>query len=1481
MRLFNPLTVYRNLQDIYTGYIETFWETRYKDLNDKIFKASNPSKYVKGPYLQLSLDVYPGLHLRKHQEEAIRKIAKGKNTLISTGTASGKTKAFLIPVFNYILRLKDQLKAEGKDTKGVKALLLYPMNALVNDQLEELRKALSGTGITFGRYTGDTPYTEKDMNKKEYMNLKKRCPEELITREEILKEIPDILITNYSMLEFLLLRPKDTPLFEADLWKFIVLDEIHVYDGAKGTEVGLLLRRLKERAFSETPICIGASATMGKGTEEDIKKAAEFASKLFGEKFEKEGVILPSYREDFLDNSQPLWHKPIDFIKLQEKYSELTDSEFLSYLLNLENINSLRRASNKEEMLFYFFKNYQGYRLIKDNLKAEKVVPLQDFLSSISTKYEPPLDEKQLLAFIDLLYKAKKESKGTNVRLLDAKFHIFVRSPEGVFALIEDDGKFGKVFFKKTLQHEERKVFQLTTCRNCGEVFITGYKKRRPDGKLYIDIDPEFLEDPFRLESEGRVFIYLSKERIDKENEANFKIGIDGAEMEFDPKTGEVGPRSGHVKKPFYAYELFLEDSPYQQPKKCPSCGIVGKHFKKGRWVSFFTPPDEYPQAVSLESVYKDLVEATQKPEERKVIVFSDSRKDASFFAPFFSRFYNDRWSSQIIYSRIPEKKDIPLKLLSEECVNCFFSGFHKRPTEVERVEEAEKFSKEILKDFMYFNEDSFEGTGLIRYRLDRSIEESIIKELKATDLARYLEERDLKNLIYYIYGYFRKYKITNNFFGLFSGSTRSVWKEGAPPRKPSDHLGIDIWIPKKTGYMFRLFKKILSGLDENKVKGILKQIFPIFVENMRGIFMVFDPDKGYLLDEEKIFDTWFAGKINEVYRCNTCRKVTPWSVKNVCPHDRCSGILDKVKTEDIPKATYLKKLFGNLNCREAVKKKVRSEEHTAQLTTERGRQVQEDFKKGKINLLSCSTTFELGVDLGDLQVVYMHNIPPRPDNYVQRAGRAGRSLKSAALVVSYALNRPHDLKVFENPIKMIKGEIKPPIIKENNKRIILRHLNAVLLSHYLRNNFAGKSRIPISDFMDHFEKFKSFADSNPENIKEEIKRILKNNELITEFGIDTWQWWSGTIPSIEDHNSRTLFERIEKELKEDISEINKAITEVEDELSKLSIKLRSGGLSFQERSKKNHMENIKRIYEENLNEIFNQDIITFFSRKVFIPKYGFPVDTVSLDVKGARIRLPSGIERSFSSVVELDRGLDLAIGEYAPGERLIAAGNMLMSTNVKIFKGVGPIEESSELYHYFYCKNCLYFEDSREHLNYSECPACGKTNALINDRYIIPRGFETKNMLNLFNVRNKGELGRILKKKSLSEAERLSKEQEGFTLTAYNRGIIVALNTSESRKVDIERGVSRGMYSENYIRERNLEDKFVNLGYRFYTDILVIEPPLKVKLELIDKDRFNSLRGDFKLILYDNVPAGAGFIEEIYDNFTDVLEEAKKIDTK
>jgi ATP-dependent helicase YprA (DUF1998 family) len=231
-----------------------------------------------------------------HQEKAIRKILNGRNVVITSGTASGKTECFLIPIYNYLLR---EYK-EGKLTPGVRVLLLYPMNALANDQLKRLRdiakvmeEKLPAVNITFGRYVGDTPETKgRGIEQFRLRNPgKEPVKSELLSREEMRENPPHILITNYAMLEYLLLRPQDSPFFDgeyAKYWKFLVLDEAHIYNGAAGIEMAMLIRRLKDRVCENMEgdlQCIATSATLVK-EEDDFGKVAEFATKLFGEKFE-------------------------------------------------------------------------------------------------------------------------------------------------------------------------------------------------------------------------------------------------------------------------------------------------------------------------------------------------------------------------------------------------------------------------------------------------------------------------------------------------------------------------------------------------------------------------------------------------------------------------------------------------------------------------------------------------------------------------------------------------------------------------------------------------------------------------------------------------------------------------------------------------------------------------------------------------------------------------------------------------------------------------------------------------------------------------------------------------------------------------------------------------------------------------------------------------------------------------------------------
>jgi ATP-dependent helicase YprA (DUF1998 family) len=240
--------------------------------------------------------------LYKHQEGAVRAVHEQHNVIVATGTGSGKTEAFLYPI---LLHLYGEYRAKGTLGPGVRALILYPMNALANDQRErlgEICKRLQDEGspfqFTFGQYTGETPKDANDSRRRARDHMAQRSPGELVLRSEMWQSPPHILLTNYSMLEYLLLRPEDSPLFDngrACRWAFFVLDEAHQYRGTRGMEMGMLIRRLKRRLREggrEGAIrCIATSATLA-GSESDRAAIAKFATDLFGETFREEEVIL-------------------------------------------------------------------------------------------------------------------------------------------------------------------------------------------------------------------------------------------------------------------------------------------------------------------------------------------------------------------------------------------------------------------------------------------------------------------------------------------------------------------------------------------------------------------------------------------------------------------------------------------------------------------------------------------------------------------------------------------------------------------------------------------------------------------------------------------------------------------------------------------------------------------------------------------------------------------------------------------------------------------------------------------------------------------------------------------------------------------------------------------------------------------------------------------------------------------------------------
>jgi len=1585
----NPFKVYRDLKETFSVFLEQFFYTKYDYINEKIKSKFKTYPFIKGLYLQNNPPYTKGrklielskrgllepellkvfgedLHLYRHQEKVLeRVIEKERNVIIATGTGSGKTYSFLIPVFNYILKEKKK-----NHRACLKAIFLYPMNALVNDQLRELRELIHTKAggkilidITFGRYTGDTPYDCEDFDRKQQENSnkgnkiitcqewKRKYPNELLTREEILTQIPDILITNYSMLEYLLLRPKDSPLFENSCLKFIVIDEIHVYNGAKGAEIGYLLRRLKTRINEGNGklICIGASATLGDNSKQTFEKVANFASNIFGEAFYPEDIITAELEE--IRKPKDTWRdfSNINFVEIMKKFEdENINLESFSQFLKEINPKKTFKATDKRELLYEFFEDYEPFYRLLEYLKTGPKT-----LDELVDKFFPKRISKeeeynQLVAFIELLFKACKNCNDDKrlKRLLYAKYHLFLKAPSGIYATLDDDGNIQEIFFERKRFHEDRKVYQLATCRYCGEVFIVGYTNPpQSNNRFTIEVDP-YIQDPFKLERYQKSFFFIPKRNLDEyflnlnSNSKRRGNSIPDTIYYLNPKTGEVSrnPTPEHkVKIVKLAVEKITPLNPFNQPKKCPNCGIDGRKLKKGFWISYLNPPEELPQAVILQSLYKDLTLVAEERKDKKIIVFSDSRKDAAFFASYFDNFNKETVYRWLIYDIIRKQNKITYKNLKEELLKKLIPK--RKIKQSEKEEKQKEIDKFLIREFVLDYPEALERIGAIRLVLDNSVEEEILEKILSKFKNFNKDKNFWKSLLYSLLLTLRETRIIDRYSEILELDRENwyIWKNKNDSRKKDDS-----WIPRKRkdgtlGKSKRadiIRKAFNQNINDKDIENILSVIWDILTE---VDILTYSSNKGYRLKPQE----WVFEKTKEVYICQKCRRIHVWNLNNKCINRNCDGELKLVENlSEIPQKKFFIKSYEGFKSELVNNYLARVEEHTAQLSRKEAEIIQKEFEEGKVNILSCSTTFELGVNLGELQLVFLHNVPPKADNYIQRAGRAGRKAKSTPLVVTYALNRPHDEKIFSNPIPMITGKIKPPVIKLNNKRIILRHLNAIALSHFLRKNFSKAKSIVLREFLEKesFKAFVKYLNEHPEEIKEEIKLVLENHKLIEEFGVDDWKWWEGNIKAIEYKNSKQLWMDIEEELREDLEKLEKIIREYKELIIKSVEKNDFSNVRFYNK--------LAEIFSTNKENILSQDIINFLSRKVFIPKYGFPVDVVSLDIIGHKI----------GSKLQLDRDLSIAISEYNPGESIIAKKHLIFSTNVKVYDGIEP-----QVYEFAYCKNCGYYIDDRK-VEEELCPVCGFE--LRKGKFLIPLGFESKS-LKLFNPENNfsNEAKNLLKEyikeydkapvvknplkvkpinltrvrtffrdKSIDENQKIRETRKVYSIkiTPYVRGEVTKIAISENKRVilaledEIENskkeigGVSFSWLNENL--RRKFEKEAFYIGHKFYTDILVIELPEEIHKEIhtlnsiktklsenelrigtyyslayafveassqyldIQREDIDCLLKPIKegliydIVIYDNVPAGAGFIEEIYENFEKILEKALDI---
>ena len=1530
----NPIELAREIEKRYQRYLKTTFYFKDRILRDSFEDALTSGHLSKGPYLeatpvfkrgQTPRSMFPDLlgsqpdegfleavqgrrPLYKHQEEAIRRVFDGHNVVVATGTGSGKTEAFLYPI---LLHLYQEFQS-GNLGPGVRALILYPMNALANDQRERLAappipqadpgilwvlsQLNSPFQFTFGQYIGETPEDEKDSRRHANDHNANRLPGELVFRSEMRKTPPHILLTNYSMLEYLLLRPDDSPLFDngrAKWWTFLVLDEAHQYRGSRGIEMAMLMRRLKQRLREgdrSAPFkCIATSATLV-GGEVDKAVVADFASNLFGEKFYPEDMILGETELIPEPGSESLSEGEYHFLQEALKGNIAAGSRLAEIATRLgaplPELEDLPKTVGT--LLQYDHRATRLRRLITGN-PAE----IQDIADQVFGDLPEQKRVSVLSELVDLLLQAKNPLSDNP--LLSARYHLFLRSLEGAFVSYWPQKK---VFLDRKAGDDECMAFEVALCRECGQHYFVGQKGFK-SGKLM-----EAIRDPSHLNFGATFFRPIENDKDEGDDEEDNGETNRKQVFQLCIQCGEVHPGKppcGHenlirvVKE-----ESSADEDRADQMARCGSCGYNAAGRDPVREVVHGT---DGPHAVIATTLYQKLPEG-----RKKVLAFSDGRQEAAFFAWYLEDSYKDILSRNLAlkiarsFTNFPAK-GISLSTIADQAFSKYHDAFKYRPTDDEptvRKNIWRAFYREFLTEEQRI---SLEGVGLIRWSIEWPDWFKLPVELIHSWS---LTEQESRDLIFILLDSMRTDRavelqpgmgISLNWSDLNLQASQMRFRIGPPARpKHMKYWPVRSWDGKK-GKRAQFLAKLLTrtGISEQEALEHAVNILRAIWDSIRQ-----SDERAPLSDDRLLLDVKDARRLNPhwwrlhlitnddtIYQCGTCARLQSVSVRGVCPRHGCRGTLKEV-SRNVLEHNHYRILYE-----EDLPGFLRVEEHTAQLDNEKAREFQREFKEGKIHVLSCSTTFELGVDLGNLDTIFLRNVPPEAFNYAQRVGRAGRR-ERPGFAITYCRRSPHDLYHFAEPERMLHGKVRPPILSLQNEKIITRHLTATALSHFFRNPTFEERFKNVERLFKNLEHpsgvadFKAFLHKDQVELEESLRAIVPL-DMFTNVGLDSGQW----------------IERIAGKIAKDIGG---KVMEEESRFSLAEAEVSSdyeGVIKLEEEARTGRDYRTAEWAQRRANTIAGEDVLSFLSRKAIIPKYGFPVDVVELDTQKNQ-------QNNEAFEVLLQRDLSIAISEFAPTSKLVA--------NKKVWTSYGLKKVAEKEWPRKFYKRCtrhnvfLHWERGQP-----EPPTpCGDTLPI--DKYVIPRfGFvtdrdrpkePTSRTPRVFTTRPyfAGSLGPDPGTIAYSLNSPL------ITLTKATPGLMVVL--CEGRRGEgfyICGGCGAGFrkrqktHKTPYGQDCRGTLEQVSLGHEFETDVLqlqfhpkfngdiesvwfayslayaLVEGAAEV-LEVPSNDLSATVAHGEQypvppIILYDNVPGGAGLVARLQkeDDLKKCLETAQK----
>lgn len=1373
---------------------------------DEILEGAGRDKLFRGPWLRIGLPFQPGKSGRDffsqfetafppyvHQERAWTRLQgeTAQSTLVATGTGSGKTECFTYPILDHILANPAQ--------RGIKAIILYPMNALASDQARRFAKeihnnsALEGK-VRVGLYVGgqESGGGSKSMSETGVIT----------NREEMRKSPPDILMTNYKMLDYLLIRQADRGIWaenQPDTLRYLVVDELHTFDGAQGTDLACLIRRIKARLKTptQTLCCVGTSATLGgEGSE---KSMIEFAEMIFGEPFVDEPVIQETRKsaEDHIihgdeENLEVRDTEPprpeVSELLMPARYESIDafiaaqvplwfETSFRDYGVSEPDITTLEGRMQLANLLrrHNFLRTFLRY--FRNGVLEESAI-LADLQSRRAT-WEAEHHRLLINSFVSLCAVAR-DAPYDSAYFLQIRAELWMRELARMVASVSPKPVL-RFSMDLPADHPQKHLAAMH-CRDCGAMGWGGVQKANED-RLLPELD-RFYQAFFARNPDPRLRFVFPVDDDGRGSESLVEQYLCGSCLTlFESSDGKCpecgtlahgnGEGAGDESENISTFRVESRIRTIQRQdmrvadKSCPYCDsstgltIVGS------------------RAASLISVGLSQLYGSPYNDDKKAMAFSDSVQDASHRAGFFTgRTYQIALRTalfQVIdsFSEDPTVAELAKRfpahwlgqLGEEDFVGTFIPPTIEWLAEFEDFKQERKLPKssslpakvrdrmewEVVREFGF---QSRIGRTLEKSRaaacylapepLDRCAAEvtkhlremgSDFSKVSEGDVARLIavicERQRISGGLYhrFIESYLEKRGETWVFNQQIAGGSLPAIRKQGQGRRPTflasfamkDTFERLVGAGSTPTWTERWIEKWLRSLIGEKAREILLgPIVETVVEELTesGLWKKHEVTKSdheyaWSLDPEHLF---LSREVLDL-ACDACGHQTTTTessrdlwIGTPCLRHKCEGTY---QSSQVSSGSY----FGNLY-RNGDVVRLRAEEHTGMLDRETRERIEAEFMSGATrtdtNLLSCTPTMEMGVDVGDLSTVLLCSVPPEQANYLQRVGRGGRR-DGNSLALTVANSDAHDLTYYEEPLEMLAGDVQLPAIFLRAPAVLERQLTAYCIDRWIESDPAASIPNEMEAIYIHLAKEKEGKGKENEGIFP--------NALYGYIELNLTELIDGFV---------AMFDQGELN-KESIDYLRVFIQGDNEEEGSLSFKInRSLAASFKDReglfkkrtklSKSISSNKSKSPRDEKLDldlaqmiaerkacsrliqEMNRKQTLNFLTDEGLIPNYAFPEEGVTL--RSVILKKPEksdGDEKLIKLEFEHMRPAEAAITELAPGSSFYVEGRKLTVDQVSI--------DQDDYEEWHFCRSCSHLEPvTSQSESYSACPRCGCT---------------------------------------------------------------------------------------------------------------------------------------------------------------------------